>query len=297
MRSNKVYFVAGHSPRKGLFGVVSYLHELEDDEVEFSRFYMARDARWVNQEINEDIVSVSYTKRGDDWSWWLLGKRGDVISLSARGRISESISTAGTGAGKLGYLDQIREIDGQLYACGLRRQVYVRDDSGWSALSSGALAAERKYGFRAIDGSSSSDIHAVGYVGEIWYFDGDVWRQANSPTNVTLEAIRYVGPEMCYACGKSGIVVRGYKDKWEIVDYAGKQNFWGVEVFQGKVYLSSTSGLYIVDQNGIQLLNLGRKVEGRRLYSNGSELWSMENHELWVYDGASWQEVVCPDNA
>lgn len=296
MAMQKVYFIAGFSPRKGLLGVASYLHELEDQDVEFTRFFMTLDSKWGHREFNEDIVSVCYTKNGNDWSWWLLSKRGKVMSVTPKGRFDEIISDAGTGPNKLGYLCQIKVINGELYTCGLCRQVYKRKQGQWVRMDDRVLSEDAKYGFRAMDGTAANNIHAVGYEGEIWYYNGGGWRPGASPTNITLEAIRFISPELCYICGKSGMVIRGYKDDWEVIENDSKENLWGLEHFEGKVYLSSPKGLYTIEDDRVEPLELGRQVEGRRLYSNGKELWSMEHHQIWVFDGKDWREVVCPDN-
>jgi hypothetical protein len=296
MRKNRVYFIAGFSPRKGLFGVAAYLYELEGKEVEFTRFYMTRDGKWANREFNQDIVSVSYTRKDEEWSWWLLSKRGKVISSSPKGRFEELIVEAGTGPGKFGYLSDLRVIDGTLYAVGVGRQVYRRTDSQWSRFDGELRVNSTTVGFRAIDGLGQDTIHAVGYNGDIWYFDGRGWKQADSPTNQTLEAVRVVSHNLCFACGKAGVVLRGFRDSWELIDNQVHENFWAVESFKNRVYLASTEGIYILENDTVQNFDIGRKAEGRRLYSNGEEMWSMEHQELWVFDGTSWQEIVCPDN-
>ena len=297
MRSNRVYFIAGFSPRKGLFGTAAYLHELEGEEVEFTRFYMTRDGQWVNREFNEDIVSISYAKEGNDASWWLLSKRGKVISSSSKGRFEEIIPDAGTGPGKFGYLSDIRFINGRLYAVGVGRQAYRRDNAQWVRFDGEIRLKSTKVGFRAIDGLSEDSIHAVGYDGAIWYFDGRAWKEAHSPTNQTLEAVRVASPGLCYVCGKSGVVLRGYRDSWELMKSDVRENFWGIESFKNHIYLATTSGLFIINGGSLQKMDLERKVEGRKLYSNGDEMWSMEHHEIWIFDGKSWREAICPDNA
>jgi hypothetical protein len=297
MRQNRAYFIAGFSSRKGSFAVAAYLHETEEHDVEFTRFYMSREDSWVNQEFNEDIVSVSYTKSGDDWSWWLLSKQGKVISASPRGRIEEIISDAGTGQDKFGYLSQLKCIDGTLYAVGVGRQIYHRINSQWTRMDEGIRTASVGTGLRAIDGLGRSTLHAVGYGGEIWYFDGKSWQMAPSPTNMTLEAIRVISPNLCYACGKSGVVLRGFGDSWEAIENKTSGNLWAVEYFKDRAYLAGTKGLFTLEGDQVEPLALGRKAEGRRLYTNGDELWSMEHHELWVFNGTEWKERVCPDNA
>ncbi|MCP4748884.1 MAG: hypothetical protein GY874_22545 [Desulfobacteraceae bacterium] len=296
MKNKKVYYLDGYSPRKGLLGVAAYLYELEDKETEFTRFFMTLDGEWVHEEFWQDIVSVCYTGEAGKGAWWLLGKRGHVYSLGDTDNM-EQIARAGTGPGKLGYLRRIKKIDGELYACGLRRQVYKRGKKQWTALDDSILSKKYFYGFRDIDGVSAHNIHAVGYRGEIWYYDSKGWHQADSPTNVDLEKIRYVSPDLCYACGNNGIVLHGYKDQWAVVDNQDTSDLWGLDYFKGKIYLSGFNGLYIIRKNMVEPLNLGRSANGYRLHANNDELWSIEKDEIWVFDGKTWREEVCPNNA
>jgi hypothetical protein len=298
MRKNRVYFIAGFSPRKGLLGVASYLHELEDQDTEFTRFYMSLDQQWANQEFSDDIVSVCYTKLETTWSWWLLSKRGKIISFGAQGVNEEMIPGGGTGKGNYGYLSHLALIEGTLYAAGMGRQVCRRVQSQWVRMDDEMrVPSPSGLGFRAIGGVDSKNIHAVGYDGEIWYFDGTRWHQAASPTNVILESICFVSPTLCYVCGKAGVVLRGFQNTWELVESKSKSNFWSIEIFQGRIYLAGNRGLFTIDGDEVRPLNLGREVQGNKLYTNGEELWSVEDHELWVFDGAEWKERICPDNA
>jgi hypothetical protein len=298
VRSNRVYFLAGFTPRKGLFGAASFLHELDDDDVEFTRFYMTRDGAWGNQEFNDDVVSVCYTRTGENWNWWLLSKRGKVIALSASGRVEENIESAGTGGGRFGYLNSIKCIDGTLYAAGFGRQVYRRRDSQWIRMDEGMRVSEpsANFGLRDIDGLSPDTIHAVGYAGEIWHFDGERWQSVVSPTNLVLESVKVVSKDLCYICGKNGVVLRGFRDSWEVIESRSSEDFWSVAEFKGRIYLSGTDGFFTVQNNVVEALDVGRKVFGYRLYSNPEELWSLEQHEIWVFDGVKWEERVCPDN-
>jgi hypothetical protein len=292
MSKKEVYYIDGFTPRKGLLGVAAYLRELEDKDMEFTRFYMTLNGEWGQEEFWQDIVSVCYTSG----AWWLLSKRGHIFSFSADNELSEEIEEAGTGPGKLGYLSRLKEIDNSLYACGLQRQVYRRESGSWILISSTIISESTICGFRDIDGISADDHHAVGRRGEIWYHDSSGWNQADSPTNKDLECILYATDKLCYICGMSGIVLRGFGENWEVIDNSDNYNLWGIAAYQGDIYLSGDKGLSVIRGNVVVPLDLGRTVQGYRLHANNEELWSIEEEEIWVFDGKKWEEIVCPDN-
>src|SRR5947207_280090 len=66
----------------------------------------------------------------------------------------------------------------------------------------------------SMDGRSHQDIYAVGLGGEIWHFDGRHWDQIDSPTNEHLFEVSCVSPDLTYAVGNGGVVVRGNGTHW-----------------------------------------------------------------------------------
>lgn len=302
--TSKVYFVDGYVIRKNVIGAAAYLHELADADREFTRFYMHDHDKnqWAQREYEHDIVSVAYSREGTRYTWHMLSKRGVLIQRTPEGVRELPIPDADTGPGQLGYVSQIRMIGSHLYVCGFRRQVYRLDQDRWRPLHRGIVAAagERRYGFLSIDGVSESDIYAVGRMGEIFHYDGTKWDAIDSPTSSDLNRVRCAPDSPVYACGDNGTLVYGGGNAWAVHNDAGmKENCWGVEVFDGRVYVAHLKGLLEFDGEGWKpvVTGLTPEIAGYRLHANDGLLWSFGQDDLAFTDGTKWERVICPDNA
>ena len=299
----KVRFLGGASPRRNLFGVLAYPEALDGTDMEFTRFYMVKDGKWVHREFESDVVSVCYFSVGNDRGWWLLGKRGDVTSITASGHSTDSIPTAGTGPGKLGYVKKIRVIGDAMYAAGYRRQVYRRTEgqSQWTPIS-GPIHADRKrvgFVFNDIDGTSEQDIYAVGNRGEIFHFDGTSWIQIESPTNVHLESVACFDKHAVVA-GRNGVILLGDVHGFNAVGPAMPDlNFWDACVFSGRVFVVASRGVFEMRLTGDHDLIASPFPPhvGYKLGANEEVLYSFGTHQVFCYDGSSVAELICPDNS
>ncbi len=299
-----VYFVDGLIGRPKIVGIVAYLKQYEDDDVEFTRFYTYNHdtGMWRHTNWNHDIASVSYTRIGPERTWHLLSKRGILVQYSADGSRELIIPDADTGPGKLGYVTQIQLIADQLYVCGFRRQVYRLDGDIWTHLDEGILAPveDLTHGFQSIDGNAPDDLYAVGLQGEMFHYDGRSWQQIDLPTNRDLNRVRCVRPDLVYACGDSGVLIRGSGNTWDLIQNSDvTPHFYGVEVFNETVYLSSLSGLWFLNGDVIASVptELDPAPKGYRLHTRDGMLWSFGQDDLVFFDGTKWERIICPDNA
>jgi len=201
-----------------------------------------------------------------------------------------------------GFIRDLRVIDTHIYAVGMGRQVYRRSKPGqWEPFDTGLAHFTDNYldviGFNAIDGLSSHDIYVAGFDGEIWHFSGDTWRQAATPTNVILERVRAIKPELVFAAGQKGVLLRGHGDAWEIVEHQETdKDFWGIEYFRDNLYLATSEAIFrLLDNDKLERVNLG--LTGERTYSQlhsaEGALWSFgPKHLSWTEDGSIWHDVV-----
>jgi hypothetical protein len=300
-RDSSHYFIDGYSPRRGLLGVVAYPNALIGSDAECMTFYMLRDGVWGHQNFDFEGRSVLYLGDGYTRSWWLLGKRGEIVRLGITGIQLEQIPDAGTGPGKFGYVNKLALIDNEMYVCGHGRQVYVSRNGGWQHHDHGILVSptEASVGFESIDGYAADGLYAVGLDGEIWFFNGNTWRQCISPTNVDLNEVRCIDKDKVCVCGQYGTVLIGSLDDWSIISNEEfHQHLWGVDEFDGEIYVAGFGG--IARLNGVRLevieTGLGRVIPGYRLRSKDGLLWSIGNDDILCFDGSNWTEVICPDN-
>lgn len=293
------YFIDGFGGRADLVGILAYPNALKGSDVETVTFYMADETEWVHQSYELEGRGVVYLQRGDYKAWWVLGKRGEVVELTAKGARREQIPDAGTGGKKLGYVEKLALVDGELYAAGYRRQVYRRERDQWVHIDQGMLASKgEQLGFESLDGTSRKDLYAVGDGGEIWHFDGKRWAQVDSPTNEDLHEVHCVNAELVYAVGANGVVVRGRGPRWEVLGSELEEDLWGVAAFQGKVYVAGYDGIARVEGDEVVPVDTGfGEVQGYRLRATEGALWSIGNERILRFDGKAWTELVCPDNA
>lgn len=301
-----VYNVDGIVAEKDLVAFVSYLHELEEDDVEFTRLYMHKPIsnKWGIRELEHELVSIESTRKGDSGSWHLLSKRGTHIQLTPGKQPPTEeivITDAGTGQGKYGYVSQIRLIGEHLYVCGMCRQVYRFEKNQWKHIDKDILAPveDTKTCFESIDGTSENDIYAVGWKGEIYHYNGKKWTKLDSPTNLDLNRVKCVKPDLVYICGDEGLVLQGSKNSWKVFqDSANEDDFWGVEYFDGQVYLAGIDGLRTFDGQDFADVKTGlkKKLDGYRLHANDGVLWSFGQDHLAYFDGKKWTYVENDDN-
>lgn len=296
-------YLGGHSAWKGLIGILAFPEDYPTEK-EFTVFYTMVDDDWLQLQFDFDIADVAYLhlpkKRYK--GWWLVGKRGEVVEVvSGKSKINH-IETAGTGPkNKYGYLSRIRVVDGELFVCGHRRQVYQRDGSSWLLISESILdnTKSRPGGFESIDGFSKKDIYAVGRKGEIWHYDGKEWTESGSPTNQHLADVRCFDGKV-WVCGDGGLVLCGREDEWEVIwdDNEPSENWWSVESFQNRIYLAGNDYLGMLKEGSIVSVDtvMNKQVSTLQLHQKDGILWSIGENDVLAFDGKKWKEVVCPEN-
>jgi hypothetical protein len=249
--------------------------------------------------FNIDYPLSRITSSPDDESEVIVsGRLGFVGIIRGEQLIEETIE----GPDSQGFIRDLRPIGHHLYAVGMGRQVYRRHGPHqWGRFDDGLKSIPEGYlevtGFNAIDGVSEEDMYAVGFNGEIWHCAKGEWREVTSPTNLILERVRVVRPDLVYAAGQGGILLRGHGDAWESVDQTRTdKNFWGLEWFRDRLYLSTNDGVFRLDDRD-ELESVDLALPGPRTYSqlhaNKGALWSFgPKHLSWTEDGKIWVDAV-----
>lgn len=295
--NSRVYFVDGHSSGTNVICIASYMYALENTDVELTRIYLVANNKWEYYDISSHIVSLTYT--ADPARWWLLGKRGDITVLTPQEESTEFIQDAGTGPGKFGYLDKIVQIEGELYACGYRRQVYKRCGGAWRHMDAGILCGQEAFalGLTSLDGTDANNIYAAGRRGEVFHFNGERWARSDSPSTLTLRSVKCVEQDKIYICGNNGIVLEGNKNLWHVIKEDGfDDHFWSIEMFKDEIYMTSRRGIMRLVKDGYVSVDMDRPTDGYRLHATRDQLWSIGTNEILVFDGKRWEVLVCPDN-
>jgi hypothetical protein len=226
----------------------------------------------------------------------IVGVEGEALTTRAGGVVSSVVLDAGpNGPGGRGWIRDARRIDGRLYAVGMSRQAYMRDDDyAWHHIDADILSKPGEIvGFNGIDGFSSKEIYAVGLPGEIWRYTGSRWFSVPSPTNVQLNAVRCIG-EHVYIVGGSGVVLRGRMDRFELLTVERDEpNLDAVEGFGETVYVASLRKLYALKGTSLREVSTGLgEITAGSLSSGDGVLWSVgAKHLIWTDDGKKWNQV------
>jgi len=185
-------------------------------------------------------------------------------------------------------------IEGFAYACGMDRQVFCREREGsWISLHAPAAEGNDVVGFEAIGAFTRKDLYACGWQGEIWHFNGRKWSDCASPVNLILTGLNCAVDGHVYACGQAGTLLRGRKDKWELLETEGMtDDLWDLCWFDGKLYASSMTALYELQGDRLVVVDFGKNAPDScyKLTAADGVMWSIGQESIFSFDGKSWQQ-------
>jgi hypothetical protein len=251
--------------------------------------------QWAYSDVGDAMVSVTGFKRGADRFGFFLGINGAVVTMGP-GQVQKQVISD---TDKYGRMLRIRAIGEDVVACGMSGQLFSNAGGSWQPIDQGLLGADG-LDFEDIDGTSLQDLYAVGIGGIMFHYDGRAWKQLDSPTNRPLSNVRCRSSQEVFVCGNSGTFFKGSASQgWQMLtDDEVRQNFWGMDLYQGKVYLAYAGGLLVHDGNAFSPVDFGlpEKIECHRVHSADGILWSIGIDHLAFYDGTGWRRVICPMN-
>ncbi len=206
-------------------------------------------------------------------------------------RIAEGVLAPPAGTG---LVRGARAIEGVLYVCGMKRQVFRREGrEQWRCLTAAIPQERGVVGFEAIDGYTHSEIYAVGWEGEVWHFDGTNWNQYDTGTNVILLDVVCAGDGIVYAIGRGRKLVIGRGAQWRTIDLNLSVELSSIAWFEGKLYACSTRDIFVWDGSLFNPL----VIEGDRprtiQYLNSGEggLCAVGPKDLFRFDGSTWFRI------
>jgi len=165
---------------------------------------------------------------------------------------------------ELGPLRLLRKIDRDIFTVGMGRQVYRRDYSGiWRRYDEGLRTIPRNRdelsGLNSIHGLSGNDLVVAGMRGDLWQLRHGAWTRIDIPTNVMLNDVHMVNPDLIFACGKSGVLLRGKGDSWEFVgDAPTAVGFLSLAWFRDTLFVADGSRVYrLLDDDSLATVDIG----------------------------------------
>jgi hypothetical protein len=293
-----VTFTCGAIARKDVLGVLSVP---DMAKAPMCRLFFWSNHQWGHFPQDFDLDPKSFAGLGAEHkTWWILGKNGEVVNVLKTTAEQEQIPGAGLRSAEkpYGYVNAIRGIGNDLYVCGYGRQVYRRNNGAWPSISDKILTRETARGFHDIDGADDKHIYAAGWHGEIFFYNGTEWHQEKSPTSEHLNALRCVKKDAVWIAGQNGTVVHGRAGQWNLIKNEDFGNVYGIEEYNGNIYVAGNGVLGRVDGKSITKIDtgLGRPVTTHRLYAKDGQLWSIGEKDVLLFDGASWKKCDHPDN-
>lgn len=258
---------------------------------------------WVQHLVDESICGVC-ALGSNPTSVFNVGVGGHVVvARIPGGEVDEEVDTSARGPNYSELLRCVKLVDGLVHVAGMARQVYRRDSGGaWSAIDSGVYqprgTRDRATGFLDLDGFGLADIYAVGYKGEIWFYDGAKWTRLASPTNVALTQVLAASSGDVYVAGLAGTFLRGRGNRWmQVAQGQIEDDLWGLAEFQGRVYVAGKRGIYWIDGDDlVQVdLGLGDGVTTSYLHAADGVLVSVgEKDIVRTDDGVHWLSMPKP---
>lgn len=191
-----------------------------------------------------------------------------------------------------------KKIDGFPWVVGSHRAVFRRVDIGkWIAVDNGLKVPEdlSDTDFLDIDGFTSNDIYAVGGKGDIWHYDGQIWKQCGFPTNDKLTAVCCAGDGNVYVAAKHKLW-KGRLNRWEaICELELTDKISDLHWFNNKIWGCGKYDFFC--WNGITL-ETEVVYQGSPLALMGTMdccehfLLVARRKSVWVYNGQQWVNIV-----
>ena len=190
----------------------------------------------------------------------------------------------------------IRNIGGQLIAGGAGHTVHRADPNGvWSEVTTPEMEqTPNPRGFEDAGGFSADELYCAGWNGAIWSCVGGVWAPVQSPTNLLLSAIESSGERM-FAAGKSGTIVVGRGDDWQLLDHQiTDHDILDIATFNGATWFAGFFGVLKLTQGRLEVAWLaGEEIPSAgTLFVGPSGLWSVGSNALALFDGDRWRVVL-----
>jgi len=187
---------------------------------------------------------------------------GDVSTFSGDASTNEKV------VGHRTILRDVRVIGRATYAVGMGRQVYRRSGPAkWTPISEEARPTTRGKvtGFNGIAGWDEENLIAVGYDGEIWRRRHGEWSQIESPTDLLLNLVEVVSPELAFACGLNGTLLRMRGETWQKIEHGREEteSLIAMAYFRDRLYLSDGETLLRLEADDtLSTVDIGERKVG-----------------------------------
>lgn len=284
-------FIRGAARYHDLVYILSKSKVLLEQDINHTSAICVDQGNWANaSDTKWDSTAIAVAKKPAE-KLVFIGEDGDVCTYVGGQSTREKIMPPPR------IIRNAKTIDGYVYACGMLRQVYQRiGENQWANISAPLPDSDedKKVGFEALDGYSSGEIYAVGWNGEIWEFDGTVWKNRVSPTNLILTSVCCAGDNAVYIAGQQGLLIKGRNRAWEIVQWEEPVDvdLWDLCWFQDNLYIATISSLYVLEENKLVEVDFGGIAVDSCYSLTQAEgvMWSVGSYDVVSFNGATWRK-------
>lgn len=199
---------------------------------------------------------------------------------------------------------RVKRVNGYAYAVSLFRRIYRRDDvNRWNSLDAGfpvltpRQIEKQDFGFNDIDGADERTLYGVGGRGDVWRYDGTLWRQCDFPSNEQLGTVTVAPNGQVYISGEGGNLWVGNEDTWKLLHRGASSILYNESVwFNDMLWLCSGLQLRVWDgkylrrptYNGVDVVYTGHMDAFDDLLVIAGE------RHVYSFDGTDWQCLVAP---
>jgi hypothetical protein len=282
-------FTKGSARNRDLLHIISVNKSMTEEEIPHASIIAVFKEKWSDCfNTNWNSTAISIARRPDE-KVVVVGEDGEVSTYAG------GVSKVEKKLKKVSMIRNSNTIDGYVYACGMKRQVYKRtSENQWIDISAPFHNKKEKAGFESIDGFSEDEIYAVGWNGEIWRYNGKKWLNYSTLTNLILTSVFCASNGLVYIVGQHGLLISGRHDKWEIIEWDDEVDidFWDVCYFKNKLYIASIPDLYTYENDELISVDFKNVSASSFFCLTQSEgvLWSIGAEDVLSFDGKKWKK-------
>lgn len=261
------------------------------------------EGRWGYWTVDARLCGICGVQERNERVLLTMGIEGSVQVSDADGVHDTHVDRTVDGPNDLRHITALCPVRKDVYAIGMSRMVYRREPNSlaWTRIDDGMrlpTGTDQVAGLKALDGDGAGALLAAGLFGELWRYDGRRWRQLDSPTNMKLEAVRWVLPELVFVAGARGLLLCGPPEAPRVVEPSSTQDtFWSMQWFQNRLYLATGKGTLhvLVDGELVQLDPFpGSPITTGSLHVGAGLLMSVGSRDVLLFDGRDWRRLSPP---
>jgi hypothetical protein len=201
-----------------------------------------------------------------------------------------------------GFTMDLKRIGNKWFVVGGHRQILAGDGQNWKGIDEGVYVAGSEGDVKilnSIDGFSESDVYTVGMNGQIFHYNGEVWKQLDSPTSSGFKKVLCAEDGEVYICGSAAGLYRGNASRWLALTEVDEDTvFWDMAMFRGKIYVCGGSALSVINESTLEKVNipLDGPFSFYHIDTDDDEMWVCGDECLLQFDGQTWTRYIYPEN-